>query len=81
VETPDIAVEIISPSETGTMIDRKLEVYLKWGVQEVWLIYPETRTLFVHTTGGAQRFSEGAFLTSELIPGFRVQVADLFADL
>jgi Uma2 family endonuclease len=81
VETPDVAVEIISPSETGTTIDRKLDAYLKWGVQEAWLIYPETRTLFVHTSAGAQRLSEGAFLTSELIPGFRVQIADLFANL
>jgi len=81
VETPDIAIEIISPSETGRMIDRKLDAYLKWGVQEVWLIYPETRTLFVHTSVGAQRLSEGAFLTSELIPGFRAQIGDLFADL
>ncbi len=81
VQTPDIAVEIVSPSETGRMIDRKLDAYLKWGVQEVWLIYPETGTLFVHTSFGAQRLSEGAFLTSELIPGFRVQIGDLFEGL
>ena len=80
-ETPDIAVEIISPSETDATIGRKREAYLKWGVQEVWLIYPETRTLFLHTSVGAQRLSEGAFLTSELIPGFRIQIADLFEGL
>ena len=61
VEPPAIAVEIISPSETATTIDRKVEAYLKWG--------------------GSQCLSEGAFLTSVLIPGFRVRIADLFEDL
>lgn len=81
LQTPDIAVEIISPSETATTVHRKVDAYLKWGVQEVWLIEPEIRTVFVHTLAGAQRLSEGAFLTSELIPGWRVQIADLFENL
>ena len=81
VQIPDIAVEIISPSETSTTINRKVEAYLKWGVREVWLIEPEIRTLFVHTLAGAQRLSEGAFLTPDLVPGFRLQIADLFENL
>ncbi len=81
VETPDIAVEIISPSETATTIHRKVDAYLKWGVHEVWLIYPEIRTVFVHLPGAVQQLSEGAFLTSELVPGFLLQIADLFENL
>jgi Uma2 family endonuclease len=81
VQTPDIAVEIISPSETATTINRKVDAYLKWGVHEVWLIDPEIRTLFLHTLAGAQRLSEGAFLTSEFVPGWRLQIADLFENL
>jgi Uma2 family endonuclease len=81
VETPDIAVEIISPSETGTTIHRKVDAYLKWGVREVWLIYPELRTVFVHSPGIVQQLSEGAFLTSSFIPGWRLQIADLFENL
>ena len=81
VQTPDIAIEIISLSETATTINRKVEAYLKWGVHEVWLIDPEIRTLFVHTLAGAQRLSEGAYLTSEFVPGWRLQIADLFENL
>jgi Uma2 family endonuclease len=81
VETPDIAVEIISPSETGTTIHRKVDAYLKWGVREVWLIYPELRTVFVHSPGAVQQLSEGAFLMSDLIPEWRIQIADLFENL
>ena len=81
VQTPDIAVEIISPSETAKTIRRKIDAYLKWGVHEVWLIDPEARTLAVHSRAGVQPLSEGAFLTSELVPGFRVQIGDLFENL
>jgi Uma2 family endonuclease len=81
VQTPDVAIEIISPSETATTVNRKVEAFLKWGVEEVWLIEPEIRTLFVHTLAGAQRLSEGAILTSEFIPGWRIQIADLFESL
>lgn len=81
VQTPDVAIEIISPSETTTTIKRKVDAYLKWGVQEVWLIEPDIRTLSVHTSAGVQRLSEGAFLTCPLIPGWRLQIADLFEGL
>ena len=81
IQTPDIAVEIIFPSETATTINRKVDAYLKWGVHEVWLIEPEIKTLFVHTLAGAQRLSEGAYLTSEFVPGWRLQIADLFENL
>ena len=81
LQTPDIAVEIISPSETATTIYRKVDAYLKWGVKEVWLIEPEIRTIFVHSRGGVQQLSEGAFLTSSLVPGWQLQIADLFENL
>jgi Uma2 family endonuclease len=81
IQTPDIAVEIISPSETVTTIHRKIDAYLKWGVQEVWLIDPEVRTLFVHSRASVQRLSEGAFLTSSFVPGWQLQIADLFENL
>jgi Uma2 family endonuclease len=81
VQIPDMAIEIVSPSETSTAINRKIDAYLKWGVQEVWLIEPEIRTLFVHTLAGAQRLTEGAYLMSDLIPGWRIQVSEIFEDL
>jgi len=50
-------------------------------VQEVWLIDPETRTLAVLSRAGVERLSEGAFLTSSFVPGWQIQIADLFENL
>ena len=79
VQTPDIAIEIISPSETIATMLWKIEAYLKWGVHEVWLIFPHINTIFIHTL--AQRLSEGTFLTSPYIPGWQIQVAGIFENL
>ena len=46
---PDLAVEILSPSNTKTEMNRKLDDYFNAGVQLVWYIDPETRTAKVYT--------------------------------
>lgn len=78
---PNIAFEIISPSETATTINRKVQAYLAWGVREVWLIYPETRTVEVQVPGSARILADNAFLSSSLVPGWRTQISEIFEDL
>lgn len=78
---PDIAVEVISPSETAATMQRKIDAYLNWGVHEVWVIFPDIDSLFVHTLAGSQRLSEGAYLTSPCIPGWQIQVGEIFENL
>ncbi|HIP69801.1 MAG TPA: Uma2 family endonuclease, partial [Anaerolineae bacterium] len=45
---PDLAVEIISPNETVADIEDKVIDYLEAGSQQVWLIYPRTKTVTVY---------------------------------
>ncbi len=83
---PEIAFEIISrvkttASETATTINRKLQAYLAWGVHEVWRIYPETRSVEVHVPGSARILAAHASLASTLIPGWQIQISELFEDL
>jgi Uma2 family endonuclease len=49
---PELAVEIISPSESGTDIQRKVALLFVAGCQAVWIIYPRTRTVQVHLPDG-----------------------------
>jgi Uma2 family endonuclease len=77
---PDLAVEIISPYDLYERVISKVEEYLAGGVQQVWLISPEHKTVTIyraptHTT----ILTEADDLVSEeLLPGFRCRVADLF---
>ena len=44
---PMIAIEIVSPGNTAYRIDRKVGAYLQEGSAEVWVVYPDTRSMMV----------------------------------
>jgi Uma2 family endonuclease len=76
---PDIAVEVLSPSETPRMIHRKLKQYFEAGVKEVWLIDPEVREAEIWKGSALpDELSAEQTLTSALLPGFSLLLADLF---
>ena len=78
---PDIAAEVLSPSETPRAIHRKLKQYFAAGVKEVWLIDPEDRTVEIWTgpTLPETEFTGADSITSVLLPGFSLPLADLFS--
>ncbi len=80
---PDLAVEIVSPSDRAHELDEKLEEYLQAGVKLVWIIHPKTKTVDVHRPDGSDsRLRTGDTLTGEaVIPGFECQVAGLFPEI
>lgn len=80
---PDLVVEVLSPSDTRRVLQNKLQDYIKIGVRECWLISPEAETVEVLrlTSEGATRihlFGAGDTLRSEVLPGFKVKVNEIF---
>lgn len=78
--TPDIAVEVISPSNTEREMDTKRREYFRNGVRQVWQVYPETRSVRVYTSPA--RFTElteaDTLDGGDVLPGFQLSVADWF---
>ena len=80
---PDLAVEIISPSQSPAQVRRKAEVYLRHGTELVWLIDPEAQTAEVWRQGTERRDSidaEGALSGGAVLPGFSLPLKRLFPD-
>jgi Uma2 family endonuclease len=74
---PDIAVEILSPSE-GIMETRgKVHEYLSAGSAEVWLLDHANREIQVHTPGQIRVLDANALLETPVLPGFSAAVAQL----
>src|SRR5258706_12086939 len=48
---PDMAVEVVSPTETASQIRKKVAQYLKAGTRLVWVIYSEERLVDVFRPG------------------------------
>jgi len=80
---PDLAVEVLSPSNTAEEMARKLREYFAAGVRLVWFVDPRTRTVTVYTGPDQSKvLSEAETLNGEpVLPGFALSLKDLFAKL
>jgi Uma2 family endonuclease len=78
---PDLAAEVLSPSETPRTIHRKLKQYFAAGVKEVWLIDPETNTAEIWTGPSLpeRELTTSDALASPLLPGFALSLRELFS--
>ena len=79
-QAPDLAIEIISPSESGAEIRRKLKDYLRTGTGQVWQVYPNTKEVVVYLPDGTGiTYEIGQSIPGgELLPGFELDVAKIF---
>ncbi|MGM0487217.1 MAG: Uma2 family endonuclease [Planctomycetota bacterium] len=77
---PDLSVEIRSPNDCPKEFSARIEDQLRLGVQVVWDVDPQKRTVTIHRPGAKpQVFSENDTLAeSALLPGFEVTVKQFF---
>ncbi|MCA0455950.1 MAG: Uma2 family endonuclease [Chloroflexi bacterium] len=76
---PDLAVEVISPTDEAEEVHFKVTQYLKYGTRLIWLVYRKSQTVVVHTVNGSRTLSVDDFLDGgDLLPGFRLPVRDIF---
>jgi Uma2 family endonuclease len=77
---PDLAVEVLSPSDRRGKVERKLSLWLELGTRSVWLVNPRRRTVeVISSTGERRMLHETDELVDDTIPGFRVTVSEIFA--
>ncbi len=83
--TPDLVVEVISPSSGGTDRVRKMALYASAGVAEYWIADPATRLLDLYALQGddyvAIPSENDGSIASRVLAGFRVDPAAVFAVL
>ena len=76
---PDLAIEVVSPRNTLTEINRKVELYLRHGSSEVWVVRPRQREIIVHRANATKAgFRDGETLTSSLFPGKAIALSRVF---
>ena len=77
---PDLAVEVISPTNLAEEIDDKITDYFTAGVRLVWVLYPASGRVYVYQSPervtGLERTDE--LEGGDVLPGFRLPVAALF---
>src|SRR5579885_1920015 len=74
-EPPFLCIEILSPGDRIQEMQERIDDYLNFGVQYVWLLHPRTRRAFVYTAEGVQEVKDGVLCTKGV--DIRVPLAEL----
>ncbi len=75
---PELAIEVVSPSDTAKHLKRKVDAYLEAGAKSVWIVYPEARSVMVHTSDSVRELKAKQSIEDPLLPGFSSPVAAFF---
>ena len=80
---PDLAIEVLSPGNTATEMQRKIRDYFEAGVRLVWIVDPETRTVSVHRSADRETVLKAIETLDggDVLPGFALPLRELFAEL
>ena len=79
---PDLAIEVVSPTNTADEVQDKHLEYFRAGVRQVWVIYPRQREAYIYTSPTQVRILTGdqELDGGDILPGFRLPLAELFED-
>ena len=77
---PDLAVEVLSPSESASELEEKLDDYRASGTPLIWVVDPVRRTVMIVACDSPLRWLHEADTLDggEVVPGFSCGVAELF---
>ena len=81
---PDLAVEVISPNESGHMVTSKARMYLQAGTTVVWAVYPIEKAIHEYRLGENGSLSiklfgvDDTLVAADVLPEFRVRVGEIF---
>jgi Uma2 family endonuclease len=76
---PLLCIEVLSPEDRVTRLQRRCKDYLDMGVPEVWLFDPATRVAYVMRGETTTEYREGSLKLESL--GLDVKLADIFSIL
>lgn len=80
---PDLAVEVLSPSNTAGEMKQKVALYFGAGSRVVWIINPKRRTVAVYNSASEPRVlnEEDTLEGGGVLPGFELKLSELFGAL
>jgi Uma2 family endonuclease len=79
---PELAVEVISPSDSAEDLEVKVDKYQHSGSKQVWVVYPNAKRIHIFKPDRQVRvLDETQTLEGgEFLPGFSMKIADLFSE-
>lgn len=78
---PDIAVEVVSPTDLATNVNAKVAVYLHASARLIWIVDSATRTVIVYSPTDPTRFldEKDTLDGGDVLPGFSLPLTGVFS--
>lgn len=78
---PDLCIEIVSPTNSADDVENKVIEFLDAGVRQVWVLYPESRRMYVHRSRRDVIVAEAdsPIEAEDLFPGLTLRLTEVFA--
>ncbi|MGN6368267.1 MAG: Uma2 family endonuclease [Phycisphaerae bacterium] len=77
---PDLAVEVMSPSDTAEELDEKIQQWLAAGTKIAWVVNPKSQTVTVYDSPSTARILhiDESLTGGDLLPGFTLPLREIF---
>ena len=75
---PDLAIEVVSPTDTASHLKSKVDTYLQNGAKTVWVVFPDSRSVMVHTLESVRELKADQNIEDMFLPGFSAPVSAFF---
>lgn len=81
---PTLVVEVLSPSTASVDFIKKMDLYMKAGVKEYWIISPQNKTIQVFSLNKEGKYSEPTIyftdsrVQSKVFEDLGIQIKDIF---
>jgi len=77
---PDLAIEVVSPSDRISRVMEKVEMWLRCGASTVWLVDPIRKSASISTLvdGHVESRDVDSLVDSTLLPGFELPLGELW---
>ena len=78
---PDLVVEVLSPSDRASKVNKKTSLWLSYGAKQVWIVNPKDRTVLVHRSATDTTMFHGSdyLEAQDLLPGFSLSLDRIFS--
>ena len=87
IGAPDLVIEILSPGNTKMELLNKYRVYEEFGVKEYWVVSQSDQSILIYTLNDSGKFQPSKIfthsekITSSVLPGFELELDDVFDDI
>lgn len=77
---PDLAVEVLSPSDEPLDVQQRVRDFLDAGARLVWLVAPQPNTVTVYRADGSARFlrDQETLEGEDVLPGLKIPLTEIF---